>query len=80
VPVTVKFRKGIDDALLTFLDAGAVAEAEGARAVALHARTAAQLYSGEADWSAIAEPQAGRQVDPGARQRRRVRGPSTPCG
>jgi len=55
VPVTVKFRKGIDDALLTFLDAGAVAEAEGARAVALHARTAAQLYSGNADWTAIAE-------------------------
>jgi nifR3 family TIM-barrel protein len=55
VPVTVKFRKGIDDALLTFLDAGAVAEAEGARAVALHARTAAQLYSGSADWTAIAE-------------------------
>ena len=54
VPVTIKFRKGIDDTLLTYLDAGTIGEAEGARAVALHARTAAQLYSGEADWDAIA--------------------------
>lgn len=54
VPVTIKFRKGIDDSLLTYLDAGRIGEAEGARAVALHARTAAQLYSGEADWEAIA--------------------------
>ncbi|MBK8101129.1 MAG: tRNA dihydrouridine synthase DusB [Planctomycetes bacterium] len=54
VPVTIKFRKGIDDSLLTFLDAGRIGEQEGARAVALHARTAAQLYSGEADWTAIA--------------------------
>jgi nifR3 family TIM-barrel protein len=55
VPVTIKFRKGIDDALLTFLDAGRIGEGEGVRAVALHARTAAQLYSGEADWNAITE-------------------------
>ncbi|MCA8950610.1 MAG: tRNA dihydrouridine synthase DusB [Planctomycetes bacterium] len=54
VPVTIKFRKGIDDRLLTFLDAGRIGEEEGVRAVALHARTAAQLYSGEADWDAIA--------------------------
>jgi nifR3 family TIM-barrel protein len=55
VPVTIKFRKGIDDTLTTFLDAGRIGEEEGARAVALHARTAAQLYSGQADWNAIAE-------------------------
>ncbi|RDI47343.1 tRNA dihydrouridine synthase DusB [Nocardia mexicana] len=54
VPVTVKFRIGIDDDHLTYLDAGRIAEAEGAVAVALHARTAAQRYSGAADWSAIA--------------------------
>ncbi|WP_433661519.1 tRNA dihydrouridine synthase DusB [Nocardia sp. CA-128927] len=54
VPVTVKFRIGIDDEHLTYLDAGRIAEAEGAQAVALHARTAAQRYSGQADWSAIA--------------------------
>ncbi len=53
VPVTVKFRKGIDDRNLTFLDAGRIAEEAGAAAVALHARTAEQLYSGQADWAAI---------------------------
>ena len=55
IPVTVKFRVGIDDAHPTFLDAGRIAESEGAAAVALHARTAAQRYSGEADWSTITE-------------------------
>lgn len=55
VPVTIKFRMGIDDDWLTFLEAGRIAEAEGCRAVALHARTAAQLYDGEADWRAIGE-------------------------
>lgn len=53
VPVTIKVRMGIDDDLLTFLEAGRVAQEEGAAAIGLHARTAAQLYSGEADWSAI---------------------------
>lgn len=53
VPVTVKMRKGIDDNHLTYLDAGLAAQAEGAAAVALHARTAAQAYSGTADWTAI---------------------------
>ena len=55
VPVTIKFRLGIHDDLLTFLDAGRVGESEGCRAVGLHARTAAQLYDGEARWAAIAE-------------------------
>ncbi|MFG0319566.1 MAG: tRNA dihydrouridine synthase DusB [Planctomycetota bacterium JB042] len=55
VPVTVKFRMGIDDSLLTFRSAGKVAEDVGCAAVGLHARTAAQLYDGEADWSAIGE-------------------------
>ncbi|MBU3061227.1 tRNA dihydrouridine synthase DusB [Nocardia sp. NEAU-G5] len=54
VPVTFKFRIGIDDEHHTYLDTGRIAEAEGAAAVSLHARTAAQLYSGQADWSAIA--------------------------
>jgi nifR3 family TIM-barrel protein len=55
VPVTVKMRKGVDDDHLTHLEAGRRAEAEGAAAVALHARTAEQFYSGRADWPAIAE-------------------------
>ncbi|HSK05910.1 MAG TPA: tRNA dihydrouridine synthase DusB [Acidimicrobiia bacterium] len=54
VPVTVKFRKGIDDQHLTYLESGLIAEDEGVSAVALHARTARQLYSGEADWDAVA--------------------------
>jgi nifR3 family TIM-barrel protein len=54
IPVTVKFRIGIDDEHHTHLDAGRIAEAEGAAAVALHARTAAQRYSGTADWEEIA--------------------------
>ncbi|MBV8929868.1 MAG: tRNA dihydrouridine synthase DusB [Mycobacteriaceae bacterium] len=54
IPVTVKFRIGIDDAHPTHLDAGRIAEEEGAAAVALHARTAAQRYSGIADWDQIA--------------------------
>lgn len=54
VPLTVKMRKGIDDDHLTYLDAGRIAEDAGVAAVALHARTAAQFYSGHADWDAIA--------------------------
>jgi nifR3 family TIM-barrel protein len=55
IPVTAKFRIGIDNAHHTHLDAGRIAETEGAAAVALHARTAAQRYSGTADWDQIAE-------------------------
>src|SRR3954469_4972904 len=54
IPVTVKFRIGIDDAHHTPLDAGRIAAEEGAAAVALHARTAAQRYSGTADWEQVA--------------------------
>jgi nifR3 family TIM-barrel protein len=54
VPVTLKFRIGIDDAHPTHLEAGRIAQEEGCVAVALHARTAAQLYDGEARWEAIA--------------------------
>ena len=55
IPVTIKFRIGIEAGWNTFLEAGRIAEGEGCRAVALHARTAAQLYDGEADWNAIGE-------------------------
>ncbi|MFR9723182.1 tRNA dihydrouridine synthase DusB [Streptomyces sp. MS19] len=54
LPVTMKMRKGIDDDHLTYLDAGRIAVDEGVTAIALHGRTAAQHYGGEADWSAIA--------------------------
>src|SRR5690606_30429419 len=54
VPVTIKFRLGITDDLRTDRDAGRIAEDEGCAAVGLHARTAAQLYDGEARWEEIA--------------------------
>jgi nifR3 family TIM-barrel protein len=54
VPVTMKTRKGIDDDHLTYLGAGRIAAEAGCAAIALHGRTAAQYYSGEADWDAIA--------------------------
>jgi nifR3 family TIM-barrel protein len=54
VPVTIKMRIGIDDDHLTYLDAGRAAEAAGVAAVALHARTLEQHYSGSARWEAIA--------------------------
>jgi nifR3 family TIM-barrel protein len=54
IPLTIKMRKGIDSDHLTYLDAGRIAEDAGVAAVALHARTAAEFYSGQADWSAIA--------------------------
>jgi nifR3 family TIM-barrel protein len=52
-PVTVKMRKGIDDEHLTYRDAARIAADEGVEWVALHARTAQQMYSGQADWEAI---------------------------
>ena len=55
VPVTVKLRMGIDDGHLTYLRAGRIAADAGVAAVALHARTAAQRYSGSAHWAAIGE-------------------------
>ena len=52
----------------------ASAQEEGCAAVGLHARTAAQLYDGEARWDAIAAPQAGGHTHPRARQRRHLGG------
>ncbi|MCI4658534.1 tRNA dihydrouridine synthase DusB [Cryobacterium algoricola] len=54
VPVTIKMRKGIDSDHLTYLEAARAAEGAGVSAIALHARTASDYYSGQADWSAIA--------------------------
>jgi nifR3 family TIM-barrel protein len=62
VPVTVKMRMGVDAQTLTYLDAGRAAQDAGAAAVTLHARTAEQLYSGAADWSAIARLKAALDV------------------
>ena len=53
IPLTVKMRKGIDADHLTYLEAGRIAEGAGVASIALHARTAAEFYSGTADWAAI---------------------------
>ena len=55
IPVTVKMRKGIDENHLTYKEAGKAAEGAGVASIALHARTAAEFYSGTADWDAIGE-------------------------
>ena len=50
---TVKIRSGVTSSQLNYLEAGKMAEGEGADGVVLHARTRAQGYSGFADWSQI---------------------------
>ena len=73
IPVTVKFRIGIDDDHHTHLDAGRIAAEEGAAAVALHARTAAQRYSGHRRLGPDRRAQAARHRRSRARQRRHLR-------
>lgn len=53
VPVTVKIRSGWDDAHINAVEVAKVCEKAGAKAIAIHARTRSQGYSGKADWSLI---------------------------
>ncbi len=53
IPLTVKFRVGLDEARANYLELGRICEGEGADAVALHGRTARQMFSGRADWERI---------------------------
>ena len=55
IPLTVKFRLGLDDSRRNHLELGRICEANGVAAVALHARTARQKFEGEAQWREIAE-------------------------
>jgi tRNA-dihydrouridine synthase B len=55
IPLTVKFRLGLDDRRMNFLDLGKMCEDEGVAAVAMHARTARQMYTGRADRARIAD-------------------------
>ena len=54
IPLTVKFRVGIDEARANWVELGRICEGEGVTAVALHPRTAKQMYTGRADWDRIA--------------------------
>lgn len=53
VPVTVKIRSGWDEAHINAVEVSKVCEKAGASAIAVHARTRAQGYSGSADWNII---------------------------
>jgi tRNA-dihydrouridine synthase B len=55
IPVTLKFRSGWDEQSLNYLDTARMAESVGVAALALHARTRMQLYTGAADWQHVAE-------------------------
>ena len=55
VPITVKFRKGWDDASINAPEFARAMEAAGASAVCVHGRTRQQFYRGTADWDVIAE-------------------------
>lgn len=55
IPLTVKFRLGLNEHSRNFIELGRICEGEGVAAVAIHGRTAKQGYSGEADWSQIAQ-------------------------
>ena len=52
-PVTVKFRKGFNDTSVNAVEFAKMAEGSGVAAVAVHARTREQYYSGKADWDII---------------------------
>jgi tRNA-dihydrouridine synthase B len=54
IPLTVKFRVGLDDCRRNYLELGRLCEANGVDAVAMHARTARQMFTGEADWTHLA--------------------------
>lgn len=52
-PVTIKIRKGFDDAHVNAVEIAKIAEASGAAAVTVHGRTREQYYAGQADWEII---------------------------
>lgn len=62
IPLTVKFRLGLDESRKNFLELGRICQEEGAAAVAMHGRTARQMYSGRADWIRIAELKAALSI------------------
>ncbi|MCQ2493139.1 MAG: tRNA dihydrouridine synthase DusB [Lachnospiraceae bacterium] len=61
-PVTVKFRKGFDSEHVNAVEIAKAAEAAGVNAVAVHGRTRAQYYSGEADWDIIGQVKAAVSI------------------
>ena len=62
LPFTVKMRLGWDDTSRNAVEIARMAEAVGVDAVAVHGRTRAQFYSGNADYAAIAEVKRAVQI------------------
>ena len=55
LPVTVKTRLGWDESTIKIVEVAERLQDVGAKAIAIHGRTRAQMYKGEADWTKIAE-------------------------
>lgn len=62
LPVTVKFRKGWDEASINAVEFARMAESSGASGICVHGRTREQGYSGKADWGIIAEVKAAVRI------------------
>lgn len=62
LPTTVKMRLGIDSKSINVIECAKAAEEGGAAILTVHGRTRAQLYSGNADWAAIAKVKQSLQI------------------
>ncbi len=62
IPVTVKIRKGWDEYSENYMDFALMCQDAGVLALAIHARTRRQFYSGDADWGAIAKVKSALSI------------------
>ncbi len=62
IPLSVKFRLGLDDDRRNYLELGRICEGEGVDLVAMHARTAKQMFGGTAHWTEIGRLKAALSI------------------
>ena len=62
LPVTVKTRLGWDESTIKIVEVAERLQDVGAKAIAIHGRTRAQMYKGEADWTMIAEVKNNQRI------------------
>lgn len=62
IPLTVKIRAGWDETNLNAVELALLAEQAGVQAIAIHARTRAQFYSGQANWKIIKEVKSAVKI------------------